>query len=183
MTPDIAVAIAVIAAASAVVAAAIAALAAVRTNNTTIASQRVIELEKRLATSRLDVFKPMLETMAQMLEPSPDPQVQTERQADMLSALKSFATWVQIYGSDESVRVFHHFMHAAYHTAPPEVFIRLYGQFVLAARRDLGDSNTEVDLVDLLGIRLKDIYAGYADRLRLSDEDYYRNVEWTPPWQ
>ena len=164
-------------------AAAIAAFAAVRTNNATIASQRVIELEKRLATSRLDVFKPMLDGMAQMLEPSASPQVQAERQAAMLPALKSFATWVQIYGSDESVRVFHHFMHAAYHTAPPEVFIRLYGQFVLAARRDLGDSSTDVDLVDLLGIRLKDIYVGYADRLRLSDVDFYREVGWAPPWQ
>lgn len=183
MSAEVAVAVAVIAAVSAIVAAAIAARAAIRTNKSTIANQRVIELEKRLATSRIDVFKPMLEAMAELLEPSPDPKIQAQRQAKALLALKSFATWVQVYGSDDSVRVFHRFMHAAYQTAPPDVFIRLYGQFVLAARRDLGDADTGVDVVDLLGIRLKDIYTGYADRLLLSDEDFYRDIGWIPPWR
>ena len=180
--PELAVAIAIIAAVSAIVSAGIAAYAAVRTNQASIANQRVIELEKRLATSRLDVYKPMLEALAAVLDPQKKNESEQQRNKRVIPVVTSFATWIQIYGSDDSVRVFHRFMQAAYHNAPAEVFMRLYAQMVLAARRDLGDANTTVDEVDLLGIRIKDIYASSATDYRLPDSEYYQKVGWAPPW-
>jgi hypothetical protein len=169
---------------TAILAAAVAGFFALRANQATIASQRVTELEKRLATSRLEVYKPMIETMGEVFLPA---ELKTEqekrRQLDQfMKATKSFLTWVQVYGSDETIRVYHHMMQAAFHDAPNPVNLRLYAQFLLAARRDLGDSSTAIDLVDLLGMRITDIYETLADDLRLSDDEFYRKVGWKPPW-
>jgi hypothetical protein len=170
---------------TAAIAAVVAGTFAYRANQANITSQRVAELEKRLATSRSEIYRPLIEAMASIMVPGvPTPQKKQKREAAFKEATKNFTTWVQVYGSDESVRVYHRVMHASYADAPPNVIFRLYGQLILAARRDLGDSSTKIDLADLLGIRINDFYTGdMAADLRLSDDAFYRKYDWTPPWK
>jgi len=169
---------------TAILAAVVAGAYANRANRATIENQRIIELEKRLATSRLDAYKPLMEAIDVYFEKRDlTPQEEKRRNERTLAALRSAAMWIPIYGSDETVRVFHRMMQVAFSAAPGPIMLRTYGQFLLAVRRDLGDASTKVDLVDLLGIRINDIYSGDAGAaLRLSDDAYYRKYEWTPPW-
>jgi hypothetical protein len=61
--------------------------------------------------------------------------------------------------------------------------MRLYAEFVLGARRDLGDPQTSVDVVDILGLRITDIYSGnWAEMMSLPLPDLYRRLQWSPPW-
>jgi hypothetical protein len=167
-----------------ILAAFVAAFFAYRANQATIANQRILELEKRLATHRLEIYRPLIDAMAAMFTAGNRTPQETKRQQDtFMSAGLNFATWVTVFGSDRSVQVYHRMMQAAYASAPPEVMLRLYGEFLLAARRDMGDPATQVDLVDVLGIRLNDIYrTGLAKKLRMPDADYYHAMDWTPPW-
>jgi hypothetical protein len=169
----------------AIVAAIVAGVFALIAARTTATNQRIVELEKRLATSRLEIYKPLIDAMAAFLVPGKvSDQEKARRQTAFMEATKTFATWIQVYGSDESVRVYHRLMQASYADAPPNIIFRLYGQLILAARRDLGDASTRVDLADLLGIRIKDFYDGdMAADLRLSDDEFYRKHEWIPPWK
>jgi hypothetical protein len=169
---------------TAVIAAIVAGVFAGRANAANLAAQKVMELERRLVTSRLESYKPIMEVMYSYLDPGNlTPQQEKQRNDKLLTAMKTFALWGMTYASDETVQVFHRMMQASMHNAPPTVLIRMFGQFFLAARRDLGDSSTKVGIVDLLGIRLKDIYeTGMADQLRLSDDEFYAKQGWKPPW-
>lgn len=173
-----------IALAGAVLAAIVAGGFALFTARSTAASQRVAELEKRLSTSRLESYKPLMEVMYSYLGSGPlTAQQEKQRNEKLLAAMRTFALWGMTYASDETVRVFHQMMQASMHSAPPKVLFRMFGAFFLAARRDLGDPSTKIDIVDLLGTRLNDIYeTGMAEELRLSDDEFYRKVAWTPPW-
>lgn len=185
MPESLAVVAAIIAGLFAIVAAVVAGVFALMASRSTATNQRVLELEKRLATQRLEIYKPMLDALGAMMEPGDvKSQEKQRRQQNFMDAGKKFMTWVQVYGSDEAVRVYHRMMHASYASAPPLVLFRLYGQFVMAARRDIGDPATKVGIDDLLGTRIKDIYAGnMAEHMRLSDDDFYRQVGWEPPWE
>lgn len=169
---------------AAIVAAVIAGLFAYRANQATIAHQRIVELEKRLATSRLDAYKPLMEAIAKYFTKDKLPaQVERRRNEQLLEALQDAALWIPVYGSDDTVKVFQRMMQVAFSGAPPPIMMRVYGEFMLSIRRDLGDAGTAVTLVDLLGIRINDIYSGgLAADLRLSDAEYYRKHDWTPPW-
>jgi hypothetical protein len=94
-----------------------------------------------------------------------------------------FATWISIFGSDEAVKAFHDFMQASYHAAPPAVLMKLYADFVISARRDMGYPNTEIKQSHFVGIRISDLY----DNNILKDinkplADICREAQWTPPW-
>lgn len=168
----------------AIIAAVVAGVFALITARMTATNQRVVELEKRLASQRLEIYKPLIDAMsAYMLPGAATPQEDKRRKTAFQDATKTFMTWVQVYGSDESVRTYHRLMQASFVSAPPLVIFRLYGQLILAARRDMGDRETKVTLVDLLGIRIRDFYEGdMAADLRLPDDDFYEKVGWQPPW-
>ena len=169
---------------TAVVAALIAGGFAYRASQATIANQRIIELEKRLATSRLETYKPLMEAIAAYFAKGATAKEEQRRNDRLMAALKDAALWVPVYGSDETVKAFHRIMQVAYSGAPGPIMLRTYGQFMLSMRRDLGDADTSVGLVDLLGIRINDIYSGgLAADLQLSDDDYYRKHDWSPPWK
>lgn len=169
----------------AVLAAVVAGLFAYRANQSSLANQRIVELEKRLATFRLDTYKPLLVAMNEYFnKDNPTPQEERRREQKLQDALREAALWVPIYGSDETVRALQRMMQVAFSSPPAPIMLRTYGEFMIAMRRDLGDSETKVDLVDLLGIRLKDIYTGDEGRnLKLSADEYYAKHGWTPPWR
>ena len=101
----------------------------------------------------------------------------------MAEAVSKFGTWIQIYGSDDAVRAFHRFMQAAYSTPPPEVLMRFYAELLPETRRDLGYGETTLDLIDILGIRIKDVYSGnWTTIMSVDRAAVYAQTGWNPPW-
>lgn len=139
------------------------------------------ELEARIASTKYDVYKPMIEMLRDALDPQ---SLESVSEDDMRVKTADFSTWISIFGSDEAVRSFHRFMQGAYSNAPGLVAIRLYAEFVLAARKDMGYSDTSISSLDVLGIRIKDIYnnRNNYDPATLPFERLCRKYNWSPPW-
>ncbi|MFJ4090007.1 hypothetical protein ACIPYS_00340 [Kitasatospora sp. NPDC089913] len=175
---SVSLAIAAVPAIAAVIAALVAARSARLAKKSEISAQYARDLEARISEKKYEVYKPMINLIRDML----DRRQITEE--DSRSKISDFATWVIIFGSDEAVRAFHHFMQAAYHSAPPKILMKLYADFVLAARRDMGYPETDVRQTDFLGMRITDIYEN--DLLRGVDDplaDLCREAQWSPPWR
>jgi hypothetical protein len=98
--------------------------------------------------------------------------------------IAEFSTWITIYGSDETVEIYHNFMQAAFNQAPGLVASRLYAEFILATRRDIGYPDTSVTALQIMGMRVNDLYseAEYHRAMDLSFEEPCRQEKWTPPW-
>lgn len=59
-------------------------------------------------------------------------------------------------GVDDAVARYEHFMQSTYKDAPAPVLLRLYADFVLAARKDMGDPETQLTVEHILGMKIKD---------------------------
>jgi hypothetical protein len=62
--------------------------------------------------------------------------------------------------------------------------LRVYADFVVAARRDMGLSATELTAVEILGMRLTDLYtsAKFYDIAHQPFEELCAQYGWQPPW-
>jgi hypothetical protein len=132
-----------------------------------IDASRIRDLEARLDERKYEMYKPMIQMMMDLLTSDTEPSTQEanrhaeqDQNLDNLSVLQEFATWITIFGSDEAVRSFHNFMQGMYTDAPAEVIFRLYSEFILAARRDMGDTESKVTRAEIIGMRVKDLYEG-----------------------
>ena len=170
----------------AVLAAGIAGFFAIRAKSAEVRAQRVRDLEARLAKSRYEVYEPILELFREMfLQGKAGSQAQVAKASPkQIQAQSRFNTWIQMYGSDEAVLAYHRFMQAIYKTGPSPIVMRYYAEFILAARRDLGDPSTAVTPTDLLGILLTDIHTtGLREDLEISEDALHSKYEWDPPWK
>jgi hypothetical protein len=169
-------AVACIPAIAAIIAAITAARAARVTKRTEIEAQRLRDLEGRISEKKYDTYRPMLDTLKDLISQQIDASTFRTRTSE-------FTTWISIYGSDEAVKSFHNFMQASFHNAPAKVLMKLYAEFIIAARRDMGNPSTKIRASHFLGMRINDIY----DNNVLSDvdsplESICRETGWTPPW-
>lgn len=75
-------------------------------------------------------------------------------------------------------------MQASYSGAPPQILLRLYADFVVAARRDMGDPDTKIGVEEVLGIRITDFYSDPDMRKTLEPrfEDVASAFGWQMPW-
>lgn len=145
-------------------------------------AERTLDLEKRLASSKQEVYKPMVNLFRRILDSSGAGKNSPAADKATLETLSQFIAWVQIYGSDDAVRAVHRFMQASYSEPPATVMLRQYGEFLLAIRRDISHPDTDVTTVDLLGMRITDIYDELAHDLTLDEEVFYQKHAWSPPW-
>lgn len=172
-----ALAIAVIAAVAAISSAYIAARSAKATQRNEAVAQRIRDLEARIAEKKYDTYEPMINLLRRILDQERIPE------DEFRERISGFATWVSIFGSDEIVQVFHKFMQAAYHDAPPVVLMKLYADFVISARRDMGYPNTRITQKEFLGMRIRDLYDGsLLDGVDRPLVDVCQSVGWSPPW-
>lgn len=169
-----------------VVAASGAITAAVASSRAAARSSRIMELERRLSESRAQVFEPMVEALLRIWDLTASGRSGDEKAYEEAAGqdLRRFVHWVQIYGSDDSVMVAHRFMQALYHDPPPNVVMRLIGELVLVARRELGYADTEITPIELLGMRITDVYtdANIRADLTLPLDEVFTRHSWTPPW-
>lgn len=113
-------------------------------------------LEQRLAQRKNEVYQEQIDLLGQLLTPAGQRAELDE--AETMEKFQKFSAWIGIVGSDEAVRAWSHLMQSTFHDAPPPVLLRLYAEFQLAARRDLGDPDTALTPIDLMAVRIKDLY-------------------------
>ena len=146
-------------------------------------AQRIQSLEERLAERKYGVYKPMIETLRSILD-SKGADLSADAQQAHITRLSEFAAWISIFGSDEAVRVVHNFMQAAFCEAPPTILLRIYADFVIAARHDMGDVQSTVTPLDILGLRITDLYSSNLSvAASLPFAELCERESWVPPWR
>ncbi|MEU4739690.1 hypothetical protein AB0G02_04385 [Actinosynnema sp. NPDC023658] len=163
---------------AAIAAAIVAGVFASRTRRAEGEAQRARDLESRISDRKYAIYEPMINLLSDLLGGR---NVPAETSAEIIQKMKDFSTWISIYGSDESVRAFHNWMQAIFASPPVEIQLRLYGDFLVAARRDIGYADTEVGRQHLLGMRINDIYK-YPNVIDPSFKEVCERVGWQAPW-
>lgn len=173
--------VAAIPAFAAVAAAIVAGVYAKRARVAEADTSRLRDLEDRIAAKKYDPYKPMIELLRDMLDSSA---MNSVKGKELTKKISDFVIWISIYGSDEAVIAFERFMQGAYHDAPGPVAIRLYAEFVYAARKDLGHATTEITLEQILGMRINDLYDDPKNQefATLSFEQLAHRENWDIPW-
>lgn len=177
--------VAILAGTSSVVASVLATRAAGRARSAEGELARLRDLENRLDSRKYEVYKPMLDLLRSFFDSSnAAARTKAPTEADALRKIGDFAAWISIYGSDEAIYAFRNMMQAIFHAPPAAITMRLYYEFVLASRRDIGHSTTAISAMDLMGMRLSDLYD-----LRSSHDMGARTLEelasdhgWEIPW-
>jgi hypothetical protein len=179
----ITISVAGIAAAAAITAAIVAALSARSTKRLELQAQRARELESRISERKIDIYKPMIELLGSLISGTASG-TQPVAPGDNSKKIAEFSTWITIYGSDDTIRTYHNFMQAAFHQAPTLIGSRLFAEFLLAARRDIGYPDTSITALQLMGMRINDLYTEDEYRLAMSlpFEELCRRQHWEPPW-
>lgn len=168
------------AAVAAIASAILAGLFAKSTKKAEIQAESIRDLEKRISDKKYEVYKPAIDLIGAMMTPGRAKKVGQQEVVDKLS---EFASWVSIYGSDDSVNAYRKFAQAAYSGgAPTPVMMRLYADFILEARRDMGYPDTSITPTDLLSIRITDIYKSNFSHIDLPFDDLCQLEGWVPPW-
>ncbi len=140
-------------------------------------------LEQRLAQRKNEVYQDQIDLLGRMLGPA-------DQRADLddsetLKKFNEFSAWIGIVGSDAAVRAWSQLMQSTFHSAPPVVMLRLYAEFQLAARRDLGDPDTGLTAVELMAVRIRDLYDDdtYYSAMTLPLADVCAKAAWEIPWE
>lgn len=181
-TPPLWLTIAIVAvpAIAAILAAIIAARSARRATAAQAEADRLRHLEERVAGQKYEMYRPMIDLLRDMLDPKQSKKVTTNQAGERMA---QFATWVAIFGSDDAVIAYRNFMQASFHDAPPAVAIRLYGDFVIAVRRDMGDPKTGLSATDVMAIRINDIYESeMVTDTTIPLPEVFAKYGWAAPW-
>lgn len=147
-----------------------------------VSAQRLRDLEQRISERKFDMYKPVIEMYATIFSKDETEKARALKQVP--KELPKFTTWIGVYGSDEAIRAFHNVMQGSFSSAPPKIAIRLYAEFLIATRRDIGYRDTLVTARDLLGLRINDLYQSddYSWLLTAPFDEVCARFEWSPPW-
>ena len=168
---------------AAIVAAIIATRSAGAARRSESSAQFVRDLEARIAERKFTVYEPMIELLRRVLDPKDAPAILADEDAYRASISK-FAAWIAIYGSDEAITYFQRFMQCTYRSATPAIMVRMYAEFVLAARRDMGYPDTKITGEQILGIRLTDVYEPkWLEVFTMPLTALYAREGWEAPWE
>jgi uncharacterized OsmC-like protein len=175
--------VAAIAACASIAAAVVAARSAQSTKRIEVESQRARELESRISERKFDTYRPVIEMFGDLTSGTRS-SIVLANQEENVEKLQDFATWINIYASDDAVVAYHNFIQAAYNGSPVMIAVRLYAEFTLAARRDIGFPDTKVAAIQIMGIRISDLYSeeSYRQALTIPFDELCRREGWTPPW-
>jgi hypothetical protein len=153
-------------------------------NKSGLQAQRISELENRISDRKYEVYSPMIELLAKVV-------LQTENltSAEVGGQMIKFSTWLAIYGSPEAVIAFRNFRQASFSQASPNgapglIYYRLYAEFVLAVRRDIGRSDAQIKLTDILGMVATDLYTdqNFYEAVSLPFDEVCSRHGWTAIW-
>lgn len=180
---DLPILLVLVPAAASILAAVLSARSARKSQTAEVEAQRIRNLEERLADRKFDVYAPMIKSYQEAFDRKGDFDQKT--QDKFVRQISDFNAWIIIYGSDEAVRAFANLQQAAFHDAPGPVNLRLYADFVLAARRDMGDMGTALTPLDVMGGRVNDLYTGdpkYRRAFTVPFNEVCQGAAWQAPW-
>lgn len=149
---------------------------------------RLRDLENRISERKYEVYKPMLDYIGHVF--SQQNEESKKAIADEVAVNKmylDFSRWIVIYGSDEALTAYHNLMQAINYSAPMLVLNRLMTDFLLAARRDIGYSESRARREELFTVafRLNDYYSQgdlTGKIMRLPLKKALKKAGWSPPW-
>jgi hypothetical protein len=148
-----------------------------RARQSELEAERLRRAEERSAERKYETYKPMIESLGRMFD-GVDPDVQV---------WKDFWTWISVYGSADAVDAFGRVMQCAFEApkTPIHVLFRLATDFLLAVRREIGDTGTDLTPLALMGPKITDLYDLQSIYLcmTLPLEDLCRRCNWRPPWE
>jgi hypothetical protein len=168
--------VAVIAAVASVSAAVVAGLFARTARRFEVRLQQSAQAHDRISEQKRSMYAPVVDMLERMFTSSDLPT------QDELRHKRHFDTWVNVYGSDGTVVAYSRLMQALPLAPPADIQFRLYADFLLEVRKDIGDPHSTVDRMQILGPRLDAL----SDSRSLTDPDLAgvcRRLGWTPPWQ
>lgn len=158
---------------------------AIRTKQSELRSQRLLELERQGAATRAEVFQPLVEGIGDMWDQISKGTMTPEwYEMNLQPQLKKFMVWAPVYGADDTVWTFHRCVQSIHGGAPNLVTMRLLVELVLALRRELAHPASKVTALDVMGFRVSDIYEGgvAVPWVSLPERELYAHEGWTPPW-
>ncbi|MFE6616324.1 hypothetical protein [Amycolatopsis sp. NPDC057786] len=171
-----AIVVAVIAAVASVSAAVVAGMFALAARRLEARVQSADQVRERISEQKRAMCEPVVDMLDRMFTSDDLP---TEEE---LKHKRRFDTWVNVYGSDGIVRAYSRLMQALPAGAPADIQFRLYADFLIEVRKDIGDPGTAVDRMQILGPRS----ANLSDRRSLTDPDLNtvcKRLGWVPPWR
>ena len=134
---------AVIAALASVTAAVIAGLFARASRRYEARVQRSDQAHDRISEQQLSMYAPVVDMLERMFTTSAVPT------PDELKHKQHFDTWVNVYGSDGAVGANSRLMQALPLAPPAALQFRLYADFLLEVRKDIGDPHSTVDRLQI----------------------------------
>ena len=139
--------------------------------------ERLRQLEERVSAHKYEVYEPMIEMLDQLTS---DVSVD-----DSEIRFTEFRRWIMIFGSDETVVADGRLMQCLFEHAPAGILLRMYAEFVLAARRDMGDSNSDITALDFYAAKVNDLYAGRVNYEVQADplDRVFDRLGWVAPWK
>ena len=154
-----------------------------------IEAARLRQLEDRLSAKKIEMYEPMLRALGNMLTPDEVKKKLTgeARQRALLSAeeaLPQFMNEAVVYASDEVLRAFARFRLAAGSGCSTMITVRLVADFMIAVRRDVVGSTTDATGLELLGVRINDLFSQpeFIEAITHPVDELARRYDWTPPW-
>jgi hypothetical protein len=171
-----AIVVAVIAAVASVIAAVIAGMFALASRRFEARLQRTDQARDRISEQKRTMCEPIVDMLDRMFTSNDLP---TDEE---LRHKRRFDTWVNVYGSDGIVQAYSRLMQGLPLGPPADIQFRLYADFLIEVRKDIGDPGTTVDRMQILGPRS----ANLSDRRSLTDPDLdavCKRLNWAPPWR
>ena len=149
---------------------------------------RIRDMENRISERKYEVYKPMLDYIGHIFSQQSEESKQAiADQAAVNKIYVDFSRWLAIYGSDEALTAYHNLMQGMSYGAPLLVLNRLITDFLLAARRDIGNSGSRTSETELFTVafRLNDFYSQEdlaRQIMRLPLKKALKKAGWSPPW-
>jgi hypothetical protein len=167
--------VAVIAAVASVIAAALAGVFATAARRDEVRLQRANQSFERIAETKRAMYEPVVRLLDRMFTSDEVPT------PEELEHKREFDTWVNVYASDGVIRAYSRFIMALPHQPPADIQFRLYADFLLEIRNDVGHPDSTITRMDVLAGRtgnLSDLSSLTEPKLDV----VCKRLAWTPPW-
>lgn len=168
--------VAVIAAVASVIAATVAGVYATASRRYEVRLQRTNQSFERIADTKRSMYEPVVRLLDRMFtsDETPTP--------EELKHKREFDTWISVYASDGAIRAYSRFTMALPHHPPADIQFRLYADFLLEIRNDVGHPDSSITRMDVLAGRMGNL----SDPSSLTDPSLAavcKRLGWTPPWR
>lgn len=139
---------------------------------------RLRDLEQRVAQKKVELYTPIVTLLGRILAPSG----REKAEAEMEEVLVGFQSTIVMWASDEVIEAFFRFRAAASSNPPSKVTVRLVSDFLIAVRRDVAWPDTEVDGLQVVGMRINDLDKdpSIAAALTMPLGDVFAANDWKP---